>query len=213
MLVSVSALVPRQIRQRATSSSFLRMELFSPPAAKYNGELIMPGLKQTTTSKVALPEGTKYGDVSADGAPALAAGLAVTVLLAAAVPYFLSIGESAQAQQRVREASDKSNPNNKFVPGNKNAVKPAVPKQSVVVGIKKKAGIAPASSPAPAAQKSSFSFSFGAKKAAPAPVPASAAAAKAKSSSFSFGAKKAAPAPAPTPALAAKAKSSWKKFY
>ena len=187
MLVSVSALVPRQIRQRATSSSFLRMELFSPPAAKYNGELIMPGLKQTTTSKVALPEGTKYGDVSADGAPALAAGLAVTVLLAAAVPYFLSIGESAQAQQRVREASDKSNPNNKFVPGNKNAVKPAVPKQSVVVGIKKKAGIAPASSPAPAAQKSSFSFSFGAKKAAP--------------------------APAPTPALAAKAKSSWKKFY
>ena len=159
MLVSVSALVPRQIRQRA---SFLRMELFSPPAAKYNGELIMPGLKQTTTSKVALPEGTKYGDVSADGAPALAAGLAVTVLLAAAVPYFLSIGESAQAQQRVREASDKSNPNNKFVPGNKNAVKSAVPKQGVVVGIKKKAGIAPASSPAPA----------------PAPTPA----AKAKSS-------------------------------
>ena len=58
--------------------------------------------------KVPKPAGYEYGAVSADGVPVLASALILVVALAAAVPYFLAIGETAQAQQREREAADKT---------------------------------------------------------------------------------------------------------
>ena len=76
--------------------------------------------------------------------------------MAAAVPYFLSIGESAQTQQRVREADDKT-VNNQFALGKKNAAVNAGVKKGVVVGLKK-SGVA---APAPAAAKKASPFSFG----------------------------------------------------
>ena len=175
-------------------SSLPLAELFSGPSAKYNGELIMPGLKTVKSVKEPLPAGTKYGDVSSDGLPALGSGLIVVVALAAAVPYFLSIGESAQSQQRVREAGDKTNPYNQFV----NKARPPA-KSGVVVGVKKStlksAPAKPAAAPAAPAAKKSSPFSFAAK---PAAKPAAAPAAKKSSiASFSFAAKPAAPAAKP----------------
>ena len=87
-------------------------ELYANPTARYNGELIDQSLK--LVEKVSKPAGYEYGAVSQDGVPVLASALVLVVALAAAVPYFLAIGETAQAQQREREASDKT-VNNQFV--------------------------------------------------------------------------------------------------
>ena len=165
-------------------SSLTLAELFSGPAAKYNGELVMPGLKQVTVAKAELPAGTRYGDVSAEGYPVLGSGLLLVVLLAAAVPYFLSIGESAQAQQRVREESDKTNPYNSFVNKSRTST-------GVVVGAKK---TSPKSAPA-AKASSPFSLNFGSSKSAPtkpaaAPVKPAPAAKATSPFSLNFGSSK-----------------------
>jgi len=172
--------VSRLADSRTSETSFQLAELYSGPAARYNGELIMPGLKQVATVAQAPPAGVRYGDVSTDGLPALVGGSLFVVLLAAAVPRFLAIGESAQSQQRTREISDKSNPYNSFV--NK-----AGSKKSVVVGQKKKAGTPVKAAPAPVKSSSPFSFSFGKKATAPVPKAAPAPVKKSSPFSLSFG--------------------------
>ena len=182
--LSLSALSSSALSRGLGDSSLPLAELFSGPAAKYNGELVMPGLKSVVATKEALPEGARYGDVSSDGLPALGLGLFAVVALAAAVPSFLSIGEAAQSQQRDREVGDKTNPNNSFV--NK-----ARSSSGVVVGAKKSTAKStsakPAAAPAAAApKKSGLSFSFGGKPAAAKPAAPAAAAPKKSSSPFSL---------------------------
>jgi len=58
--------------------------------------------------RVPKPAGYEYGAVSNDATPILAIGALFVLVLAAVVPYFLSIGEGAQSQQREREADDKT---------------------------------------------------------------------------------------------------------
>ena len=116
-------------------------ELFASPAATYGGKLIDSSLK--LVEKAPKPAGYEYGAVdSAAGSPVLFGSLLLVVATAALVPYFLSIGESAQTQQRVREASDKTNPYNQFAAGNKNSVTASGPgKKGVVVGVKRSSGV------------------------------------------------------------------------
>lgn len=91
------------------SSGFNIAELFSGPAARYNGELIDKSLK--LAEKVPKPEGYEYGAVSADSVAPLIASLVLIVSVAAIVPYFLSIGETALKQQRERELTDETTAN------------------------------------------------------------------------------------------------------
>jgi hypothetical protein len=79
-------------------------ELFSGPAAKYNGELIDKSLK--LVERVPKPPGYEYGAVSADSLAPLIGSLVLVLGFAAFVPYFLAIGETALKQQRDREAED-----------------------------------------------------------------------------------------------------------
>ena len=51
--------------------------------------------------------GYEYGAVNSDYTPVLAVGLVLSIVLGAAIPGFLSIGESAQSQQREREQENK----------------------------------------------------------------------------------------------------------
>jgi hypothetical protein len=51
--------------------------------------------------------GYEYGAVNQDATPILAIGLVLSLFIGAAIPGFLSIGESAQSQQREREAQNK----------------------------------------------------------------------------------------------------------
>ena len=104
-------------------------ELYSSPTATYNGELIDKSLK--LVDKVPKPDGYVYGQVSDAGLPVLAAGALVVVALAAFIPYFLAIGETAQKQQREREASDKTVSNLFVVKGTKDTkgVKASAPKK------------------------------------------------------------------------------------
>jgi len=85
--------------------SLYTAELFSGPAAKYNGELIDKSLK--LVDSVPKPAGYVYGEV-APGAEVFLAFSALAIVGAGAlIPFILSIGESAQTQQREREATDK----------------------------------------------------------------------------------------------------------
>ena len=92
-----------------SSNGFSIAELFSGPAARYNGELIDKSLK--IVEKVPKAEGYEYGAVSADSIAPLIASLVLVVSLAAIVPYFLSIGETALKQQRERELTDETTAN------------------------------------------------------------------------------------------------------
>ena len=105
-------------------------ELYSSPTATYKGELIDKSLKLVT--QVPKPDGYVYGQVSDAGLPVLALGALVVVVLAAAVPYFLAIGETAQKQQREREASDKTVNNMFTIKGTKDTtgVKAGTPKSA-----------------------------------------------------------------------------------
>jgi hypothetical protein len=94
-----------------SGSGFNVAELFSGPAARYNGELIDKSLK--IVDKVPKPDGYEYGAVSADSVAPLIASLVLIVSVAAIVPYFLSIGETALKQQRERELTDGTT-DNKF---------------------------------------------------------------------------------------------------
>ena len=87
-------------------SSFVVSELFSGPAAKYNGELISETLKVVERQPQVDPNYV-YGDVSQGSTPILFVSLILVIALGAAIPYFLSIGESAQAQQRKREEENR----------------------------------------------------------------------------------------------------------
>ena len=51
--------------------------------------------------------GYEYGAVNQDATPILAIGLVLSLFIAAAIPFILSIGEGAQAQQREREIENK----------------------------------------------------------------------------------------------------------
>ena len=62
----------------------------------------------------AKPDGYVYGAVSQDATPILAIGLLFSVVFAAIVPFFLSIGESALNQQRDREIEDNKIGENQF---------------------------------------------------------------------------------------------------
>lgn len=86
------------------ASSWSMAELYASPTARYNGELIDQKLKLVEPKSK--PADYDYGAVSSDGAPFLAVGALLAVCIAALIPFILSIGESAQAQQRDREASD-----------------------------------------------------------------------------------------------------------
>jgi len=91
------------------SSGFNIAELFSGPAARYNGELIDKSLK--LIEKSPKPEGYEYGAVSSDAVGPLIAGMVFVLIVGALVPYFLSIGEAALSQQRERELTDKTTVN------------------------------------------------------------------------------------------------------
>eukprot|EP01041_Mallomonas_annulata_P007235 gene7235-14764_t len=80
-------------------------ELYSSPAATYNGELIDKSLK--LVERVAKPAGYEYGSVSQDATPILAISLLMVIAIGALVPYILSIGEGALVQQREREVDNK----------------------------------------------------------------------------------------------------------
>jgi hypothetical protein len=82
-------------------------ELYSGPAATYNGELISESLKVVPNPEIAKSADYVYGAVSADATPLLASCAILSVFIAAAVPFILSVGESAQAQQREREESNR----------------------------------------------------------------------------------------------------------
>ena len=175
-------------------ASMFLAELYASPTARYGGELVDKSLK--IVDKVAKPAGYEYGAVSSDGLPLLAILAVSVVVLAGAVPYFLAIGETAQSQQREREASDKTTVNQFVTKG-----KPAA--SGIKVGAVKKAGVAnPKAAPAPAAAKKS-AFSFGAKPAAK-PVPAAAPAPAATKKSAKPAAK-----PVATPANAEKKPLKW----
>lgn len=89
-------------------NTFVVAELYSGPAATYNGQLISESLKAVpVTQTSSKPANYEYGAVSQDGTPILAIGLLLSVFIAAAVPFLLSIGEGAQAQQREREIENK----------------------------------------------------------------------------------------------------------
>ena len=85
--------------------SLFTAELLSGPAARYNGELIDQSLK--LVEKVAKPEGYVYGNVAPGAETFLAFGALLIVGAGALVPFVLSIGESAQSQQRERESEDR----------------------------------------------------------------------------------------------------------
>ena len=86
------------------NNGFNIAELFSGPAARYNGELIDKSLK--IVERAPKPEGYVYGAVSSDSIAPLLASLVLVVGVGALLPYFLSIGETALKQQREREAAD-----------------------------------------------------------------------------------------------------------
>lgn len=96
-----------------SQDSFLLSELYSGPAARYNGELVSQTLKvvNPTTAK---PEGYVYGAVNQDATPILAIGLLLTLAIGALVPFLLSVGEAAQSQQREREFENRIG-KNRFV--------------------------------------------------------------------------------------------------
>ena len=152
------------------SASFFVSELYASPTARYGGELVDKSLK--LVDKVPKPAGYEYGAVSADGLPLLAILAVAVVVLAGAVPYFLAIGETAQSQQRVREASDKTTINQFVTKG-----KPAAA-SGIKVGAVKKAGVPnpkaagkAAAAPAAAAPKKSLFGGKPAAKATPAAAP------------------------------------------
>ncbi|KAJ1415993.1 hypothetical protein B484DRAFT_401286 [Ochromonadaceae sp. CCMP2298] len=86
-------------------SSFNVAELFSSPAAKYNGEFIDQSLKAVVAAPK--PEGYEYGAVNDAGLTFLAFGMLAACILGAVVPFVLSVGESALEQQRRFEDKDK----------------------------------------------------------------------------------------------------------
>lgn len=106
-------------------------ELYSSPTATYKGELIDKSLK--LVAQAPKPDGYVYGQVSDAGLPVLALGALAVVALAAFIPYFLAIGETAQSQQREREATDKTVSNMFTIKGTK-------PTTGVKVGPAKSAG-------------------------------------------------------------------------
>ena len=117
MTVAVNAFIPsvntRRFANKVTTPSMFSMdqlslftaELYSGPAAKYNGELIDKSLK--LVEAVPKPAGYVYGEVAPGAEVFLAFGALAIVGAGALIPFVLSIGESAQTQQREREASDK----------------------------------------------------------------------------------------------------------
>ena len=119
LIPSLFALVPSQrlihqklkmsINENFLSSSSLPLaELYSSPTARYNGELIDKSLK--LVEPTAKPEGYVYGAVSQDATPILAITALFSVFAAAAVPYFLAIGDTAKRQQEEREESSSFKP-------------------------------------------------------------------------------------------------------
>lgn len=85
--------------------SLFTAELMSGPTARYNGELIDKSLK--LVEKVPKPDGYVYGNVAPGAETFLAFGALLIVGVGALVPFILSIGESAQSQQRERESEDR----------------------------------------------------------------------------------------------------------
>jgi len=76
-------------------------ELYANPTARYNGELIDTKLKLVTPAPK--PDGYVYGDVNAGATPVLILGAIASLVLAAAVPRFLAIGDVAKRQQEKYE--------------------------------------------------------------------------------------------------------------
>ena len=72
-------------------------ELYANPTARYNGELIDKDLKLVERRE--RPADYKYGDVNADATPLLFVGAIATIGLAAIVPSFLAVGDTAKRQQ------------------------------------------------------------------------------------------------------------------
>lgn len=174
-----NALRPANAGSKLRVSQGLKMELFASPSATYNGEIIMPGLKlvDPAISTKPAPE-VPYGDVQG-GSPFLVVGVLASVLLAAAVPAFLSIGEKAKEQQAGFEESNKIGANEfkqrrsafnqsknslKTGDGNKKVEKKtkAAPAPRKPVGLKKTA--AQKKAPAALATEKKSLFSFGSKK-------------------------------------------------
>ena len=83
----------------------------------------------------------KYGEVSNSGLPVLAFGLVAVVALAAAVPSFFSIGESAKKQQKEFESKDNivfnSFKTSSKAVNKRTATVDSKQKPSIVVGVKK----------------------------------------------------------------------------
>ena len=69
-------------------------ELYANPTARYNGELIDKDLKLVERRE--RPADYKYGDVNADATPLLFVGAIATIGLAAIVPSFLAVGDTAK---------------------------------------------------------------------------------------------------------------------
>eukprot|EP00607_Mallomonas_marina_P000137 CAMPEP_0182428698 /NCGR_PEP_ID=MMETSP1167-20130531/23215_1 /TAXON_ID=2988 /ORGANISM="Mallomonas Sp, Strain CCMP3275" /LENGTH=155 /DNA_ID=CAMNT_0024611731 /DNA_START=55 /DNA_END=522 /DNA_ORIENTATION=- len=87
------------------SFSLTVAELYANPTATYNGELIDKSIK--VVQRAPKPPGYEYGSVADGALPILAIGMLFAVFLGAFIPWFLSIGEGAQAQQREREIDNK----------------------------------------------------------------------------------------------------------
>ena len=104
-------------------------ELYASPTARYNGELIDKKIKVQSVDYTK-PDNYKYGDVSSNATPALFIGALASIILAAAVPRFLAIGDTAKRQQEEYEQQSTFKPRfgKKPIAGTK-------------VGEKKKAGI------------------------------------------------------------------------
>ena len=94
-----------QLSASLLDNSWAVAELYSGPAAKYNGELISESLK--VVERVPKPAGYEYGAVSQDATPILAVSLLLIVSLGFLIPYILSIGEGALIQQREREEENR----------------------------------------------------------------------------------------------------------
>jgi len=139
------------------------LSIIGPTAKYYNekGQLEFVDKKITLVERSPKPEGYKYGidmiafillsliitysiylgEVSNSGLPVLAFGLVAVVALAAAVPSFFSIGESAKKQQKEFEAKDNivfnSFKTSSKTVNKRTATVDSKQKPSIVVGVKK----------------------------------------------------------------------------
>lgn len=91
-----------------SSSSLTIAELYSSPTVRYNGELVDQRLKLVERSPK--PEGYVYGDIAQGGTSILAISALFAIVLAAVVPYFLAIGDTAKRQQEEREEASSFKP-------------------------------------------------------------------------------------------------------